>query len=447
MGVPGLIPFLKQRAPGAFARLRAEDLRGSRVGVDLSIVLCRGLAVAFDAGEHYYLELLARQVHWFRGLGCSPVYVVDGASPPEKNEEKQRRRSLRQQRLAKIVEARERVASLPNDAAEQECLEKLERGYFEVRPEHQDAAAALLSLLGAPIVRAAGEAERTLAHMQRAGRVDHVFTEDVDVLLCGATSYVKNAASLQRGDGDGGGEALVVRAREVLLGLDLSYDAFVALGVLAGCDFAPKIARMGPATAYKLLLAKRGSLEECLESLPGVTESVRSRHLRARELLSFDERFELPPVAEASPPDCAKMRFWCESRGLVALRQVLERLFGRGGGAAHDLGYPAKRSRVESLAENALDVEGPQLADGGGRSFDENLGRSAGDDVQSLADLGREALPDGQGSAGESGPHVSCVEAQGLREELPTKGRKRARSPALAEEVLDSVDRGAESTA
>ena len=441
MGVPGFVPFLKQRAPRAFAPLRAEELRGCRVGVDLSIILCRGLAVAFDAGEHYYLELLARQVHWLRGLGCAPIYVADGVSPPEKNEEKQRRRSLRQQQLVKLVEARERVASLPDDAEAQQRLEKLERGYFEVRQEHRDAAAELLLLLGAPLVKAAGEAERTLAHMQRAGRVDHVFTEDVDVLLCGATSYVKNAASLQRGDGG----AVIVRAQEALLGLGLTYDAFVALGVLAGCDFAPKIARMGPATAYKLLLA-RGGLGECLQSLPGVSETVRNRHLRAYELLAFDERFELPQETVESPPDRPGLRLWCEALGAVSLQQALVRLFGSGE-AAHDLGHLLERSRAQSLAQDTLEAVVPKLLDGGGRALEEDVDREPRDDVQSLVNVGREPPPHPEGCMGQSGAHVRGVEAQGLGEELSTKGRKRARSPTLAEEVLDPADGGAEGAA
>ena len=81
MGIPGLIAFLRKKAPLAFKRATADDLHGKTIGIDLSITLYRGAATAYKNGALSHLETLAREVGWLLSHGCKPVYVIENGPP------------------------------------------------------------------------------------------------------------------------------------------------------------------------------------------------------------------------------------------------------------------------------------------------------------------------------------------------------------------------------
>lgn len=445
MGVPGLIPFLRKKVPEAFVDVTESHLKGRRVGIDLSIVLCKGLAVAFDAGEHFYLEMLWKQVTWLRGLECGIVYVQDGESPPEKFEEKQRRVELRERRLSLLNEARRQFEEHPEDASVQMQLEKLEKGYFDVLPEHRTRASELLEALGVAVLKARGEAEQALAHLQRRGAVDLIFTEDVDVLLCGAESYVKDSFKLMRGEP---GATQVVSAR-VLPGLGMSYRDFVALGVLSGCDFAPKLPRMGPATAFKLLKAK-GGLEESLAALPHATDTAKSRHMRAVELLEYVEGAPVLHAYAAGGDEAERsvrgprkskerLKQLLDQLGSLALLRLLDREVFEG--LADEDGVVAQALRRQSSPHHQ-----PEQGPGQGG---EHVHRAQLQDVSALLSDEMEAPANARvdaegGREGElllqkPGSYVGSVELQSPREELGAERCKRARVGGVAQEEVSHL--------
>jgi len=348
MGIPNLIAFLRKKAPTAFRRAAAEDFHEKRVGVDLSITLYRGAAGAYKHGPLAYLETLLREVRWLRACGCQPVYVVDGEAPAEKAEEAQRRSDVRTALAQRLHEAQLRLEAAPGDPEASALVQKLEKQCVLVTPEMRDHSKAVLDALGVPFVVAPAEAERCLAHLLRARRLDVVVTEDVDVLVCGAPAYVKNAARLayqmEEGGVDAPGKpyAEVIELQSVLAGLELSYGGFVTMAVLAGCDFAPKLPRMGPATAWKLVKKVSEDVSECLDALKVTDVPVRDRFLRAHALLRHDEAAQWPEASEARLPCTEALEALCtrlEAEGSTAgVRAYLRDLVG---GAES----PAKRSR------------------------------------------------------------------------------------------------------
>ena len=308
MGVRGLVTFLSRKAPGMSQQVRPEDLVGLRVGVDAAIMLCKGAALSYKLGPFSHLECLLRQARWLSSLGCVAVYVFDGSPPAEKAEEQAKRRQRRSETEARLAAARVAAEAAPDDNEAQESVERLSRQVFHLSPAQVDQARRLLEALGVPTLRASGEAERTLALLQRGGRIDEIFTEDVDVLICGAVSYVKDFTALswchvpEEGEGAHGSRRRPAARRlslaPALEDLDCSYGGFVTLAMLAGCDFAPKLPRLGPATAYKLVTAHAGDLRACLAAAGAAPETV-ERYLAARPLLEFDPD-EMPPEFSSS---------------------------------------------------------------------------------------------------------------------------------------------------
>ena len=296
MGVSGLIKLLQRRAPDAFRPMRVEELAGARVGVDVAGLIYRGLAVEQSQGPLAYLELLARHYRGLCSLGADPIYVFDGRPPIEKAAELARREAERRKTEVALTAARAALAERTDDASARETVEKLERQGLRATAEHRERAERLLRAMGAKVAVAPAEAERSLALMQRRGLVDVLFTEDVDTLLCGATSYVKNSARIQEG------QATVVSLAPTLEGLGLDYEDFVSLGLLLGCDFAPKLRGMGPATALKLLKAQ-GTLAACVEKWPGFTTEVLAQYRAASRLLSYSSEEAVPEGESFSDDD------------------------------------------------------------------------------------------------------------------------------------------------
>ena len=94
------------------------------------------------------------------------------------------------------------------------------------------------------------EADAQMAHMALSGAVSAVITEDSDLIAYGVPRVLlkmdKNGAGFEVA------AAELPRCREMALG-GLSGEQFTQLCVLAGCDFAPSVAGVGPRKAAQLL--------------------------------------------------------------------------------------------------------------------------------------------------------------------------------------------------
>jgi len=366
-------------------------------------------------GPAWYLQYLAQQVRRLRQMGCAPVYVCDGVAPVEKAEERKRRSQRREDArdklgaaLSELADASDRADACTTALADlHEAVDKLERRYFEVLPEHLDRAKLLLTEMGAAVVQAAGEAERTLAHLQRAGHLDHIFTEDVDALICGADSYVKDSSALL----SGGDEARLVLLQPALDGLGCTYEGFVTMSLLSGTDFAPKLPRMGPATAHKLVQKHGSDLEQCLRATKQADDELIQRYLRARSLLTYDPSFELPEIPLQRGEDLVALGALCDEIGSDAfeLRQYL----GVG-----------KRRRLSETSSTSSSSAGFTAAQKGRSDVATDLERSSvlGQGRMSPA-LGSSSSPELQctdGSPGAAADVALTTSADGSHEDVDT---------------------------
>ena len=315
MGIPNLIAFLRKKAPTAFRRAKPEDIQNKCVGVDLSITLYRGAAGAHKYGPLSHLEVLLREVRWLLDWGCRPVYVIDGVPPLEKAEEAQRRADIRNEVVRRLEAAPLQLQTDPEDASALATVQKLQKQNVPLTTQMRLDSKALLDALGVPCIQAPGEAERCLAHLLKAGTLDVVLTEDVDVLVCGAPAYIKNSARLMYEMDDEERSldscAEVVDLGAVLEGLELSYHGFVTMAVLAGCDFVPKLPRMGPATAWKHVKRVSDDVLECLEALKLKDEGLYDRFSRAHALLRHDATAEWPEASATQPASTELLEDLC----------------------------------------------------------------------------------------------------------------------------------------
>ena len=117
----------------------------------------------------------------------------------------------------------------------------------------------IIRCFGYQIVDAKEEADTELAAMSRNGLIDAVVSDDMDMLPFGAKVMIKNFTVSNKKFMQ---EISLVRT---LIGLDVTYEQFVDVCVLSGCDYCsetagPVVRGSGPIKSYELI-KKYGSIQ------------------------------------------------------------------------------------------------------------------------------------------------------------------------------------------
>ena len=267
---------------------------GYRVAIDASIFMYKFMYVYGDIVDGF-----TRLTVTLLKNGILPVYVFDGKPPKEKDELLKERKEKRDELilmnkvLKKVIEIRDhgRVDPVTGAVTEikgvgemkgaiQEYVEngvkkpykdgilsgdewemaikasvdevksyqeRVERKIIHIRMEHINEAKKLLGLFGVPCIVAQSEAESLCAVLCKRGIVDATISEDMDVLATGGCILLKNF-SMEKG-----GRVTEVCLKGVLDGLEMTFDEFLDMCILCGCDYTAKIGGMGPMNAYKLI--------------------------------------------------------------------------------------------------------------------------------------------------------------------------------------------------
>lgn len=175
-------------------------------------------------------------------LGIKPLYVFDGKPPTMKSGELAKRLAKREKAESDLAAAR--------DAGNDEDIDKFSRRLVKVTKSHNDDCKELLRLMGVPVITAPCEAEAQCSELAKKGRVYGVATEDMDALTFRTPKLIRKLTSAQGKDKD---PIVEIDCELVLTGLGLTYEQFVDLCILCGCDYCSSIKSIGPKTALKLI--------------------------------------------------------------------------------------------------------------------------------------------------------------------------------------------------
>ncbi len=289
MGIKSLSKILQTKCAPAMSERPLSAFFGYRVAIDVSIFMYKFMYVYGDV-----IDGLTRLTVTLLKNGILPVYVFDGKPPKEKEELLRERKEKRDELilmnkvLKKVIEVRssEKAAAeakvgmsemkavvkdyvengikkpykegiLSGDEWEMAVKasvdevkgfqEKVERKIIHIRLEHINAAKELLGYFGVPCIVAQSEAESLCAVLCKKGIVDATISEDMDVLATGGCILLKNF-SMEKG-----GRVTEVCLKGVLDGLEMTFDEFLDMCILCGCDYTGKIGGIGPMNAYKLI--------------------------------------------------------------------------------------------------------------------------------------------------------------------------------------------------
>jgi flap endonuclease-1 len=183
----------------------------------------------------------------FLDKGIRPVFVFDGIPADLKQATLEERRKLRTEAGERWKEALAR--------GEEEAY-KQARSSTRVDAEVIRTAQELLRLMGIPFIQAPGEGEAQAAHMAAKGDVRYVVSQDYDTLLFGAPILVRNLTVSGRRKIRGrtvsiNPERIILS--DLLIGIHLTREQLIDIGILVGTDFNDGVAGIGAKTALKLV--------------------------------------------------------------------------------------------------------------------------------------------------------------------------------------------------
>ena len=261
MGIKNLMKFLKEKASSSIKPVNTSRLTGKYIAVDASLAIYQFLANVRSMGQvltdadgnvtSHLQGLLSRTVRLV-SEGIIPVYVFDGKPPELKSDE-----------IEKRIERKKKAEEELSKAIEEgntDNIDKFSRRTIRLEKEQVDECKKLLELMGIPFIEAPCEAEAQCAALCKKGICYAVSTEDMDTLAFGSPRLIRYLT----GSFSKNKEPIEITFKNVIEEIGFTYEEFVDLCILFGCDYTSTIDKVGYKTAYNLM-SECKSIEKIIE--------------------------------------------------------------------------------------------------------------------------------------------------------------------------------------
>jgi len=306
MGIKNLRVILNQKCRNAINTRKLSCYAGMKIGIDLSIFLYKYL---YNNGDH--IEGLTRLILRLLKNQITPVFVLDGKPPKEKDETIQERKEKKEilsikkniidncinmekndfqsfkTNVNNIIEKTNNETFIidetelkllydkTTDELEKES-DKITRKIIHVTSYHIDSCKKLFDLFGIKYIHQPCEAESLMAVLCKEKIIDACISEDTDILANGGFIFLR--------DFNADKNTVEEYCLEgILNGLEMKQEQFIDMCILCGCDYTTKINGIGPINAYKLIL-KYGNIETVIEYNKKYVIPNNFNYQKAREL-------------------------------------------------------------------------------------------------------------------------------------------------------------------
>lgn len=182
---------------------------------------------------------------------CVPILVFDGQSPKEKAATVAKRVGKYQKKREELAELRAQLDRMyaENVLPDDNLIARFSKLMIDTKMPNPDMYKEIklaLTHLGIPVMTAIGEGDALCASLVIDGHCVAAMGSDRDILVYGCpiligTFFISKDGMLDK----------VYYLQGILNDLDLSFDEFVSLCIMCGCDYNTNIPRIGSERAYK----------------------------------------------------------------------------------------------------------------------------------------------------------------------------------------------------
>ena len=271
MGVKNLIKFIERYAPSSVRSTRITDYRNKTIGIDANLLLYKlilairqngyditNLTNNYDDDDDANTDILTRtppeeimvtHIHSlilkliaFKQHNIIPVFVFDSGAPVIKADTLEDRKKARDAIIKKYKNSK---------------TDKGKRIYYymkaDITSKEFDECRELIKLFDYSIIDAKEEADAQLVQLYKAGLVDSIASEDMDILLFGGGVLLRNFTIAHNK------EIREISLSDLLKSAKITQNELIQIGILLGTDYCD-IPNISPMKAYDLI-KKSGDLE------------------------------------------------------------------------------------------------------------------------------------------------------------------------------------------
>jgi flap endonuclease-1 len=230
-----------------------KSLHGRKIAVDASMAIYQFLIAVRSGGPNQQAQMLTNadgettshiqgmfnRTIRFMTEGIKPAFVFDGKAPNMKSGELEKRREKRRKAEEELKKA--------EDDGNVEEIDKHSKRLARAGKKENDDCKKLLQLMGVPVIIAPMEAEAECSALCKAGLVWATGTEDMDALTFQTPILIRKLTFANQSAK--GANIQQIDYKKAIEGLNLTYDQFVDLCIMLGCDYCDSIKGIGPKTA------------------------------------------------------------------------------------------------------------------------------------------------------------------------------------------------------
>lgn len=291
MGINNLNIFLREKCPHVFVDLPLANFSGKKIAIDGNNWAFKLMAVAHKRNVYntdVAVDELNREdtcSYWFQSImesickllssGITPIFVFDGQHPEKKTQTKEKRKKTKEDNITlanKLKEELKTMHILMKSPEKIDELRKILARCAYITSNEMEKLRSLLTGLGIPCLQAKGEAEQLCSMLAIDGHVEAVMSADTDNLAYGCPVIIMDSAEngYDQVNNIKIPQVVVVELKNVLAGLDMTYNMFVDLCIMMGCDYNSNIPLIGGTRAFNLI-NKFGSIDKIPTINPGST--------------------------------------------------------------------------------------------------------------------------------------------------------------------------------
>ena len=323
MGIKNLHKFLEQHITNkeCIKNIETSVLEDRVIVYDVSIFLYQFICAIRNSSTDLYsidgqvithIKGLITKIFGILKQKILPIFVFDG-KPPEmknqtldiRNDKKSNANNTSDVIRKKIHKLSKELKKMPETIEEVNLLKKQFEEYTNLQKELRksmktstgiskkqiDDCVELLQLLGMPHFIADGEADPYCAELVKSKVAFAVSTEDMDLLSFGATRMIRKLKS--------NGSCTMYNLDLILSDLKLSYEQFVDVCILLGCDYTCTITGLGMKNILKQIHEHK-SIEGIIASKK-YSISSEFNYIGARE--QFFSKKQIPIKCQWLKPD------------------------------------------------------------------------------------------------------------------------------------------------
>lgn len=267
MGIKKLNKFLTETMQsantydGMHNYMKSKNKKTLYVAVDVYLYLHKYLY----SDKNHLLGFL-RQIIRLLGDGIVPIYIFEGTPPDEKQKVINYRFNKRKRIQTKIKDLELNLGNI-EDVKEmidnKQKINKLKEQIIKVERRHIIELKRMFDILNVKYIYAKGEADVLCAELSKLGLIDAVLSDDMDILVFGCKSLIKNIKSC----------IYEYNIDTILSKLNMTFKQFMDMCILFGCDYIQTPLKWTPLEIYDLVIKHKN-----IEGVIRATNNERLKH-------------------------------------------------------------------------------------------------------------------------------------------------------------------------